>query len=435
MSKRLIILFIALVAVAIFFLLRQCSDKSESFSLLDQIEERQVLGVINLSELLTDGKSISNRFRTFGLAEQYFNEVSDVLNKSGIRLDKVFYSLETRNTYKRSIYFEVTDQEQLRKTFEDFSDFYKLTQDSLDTSIYHSKEYGIAIRIKKEWMELIQGDLNDLSHRPSLSNTARNLLEEEYFFVLNPTEKITFDSLEFITGNYHYDSILTIEGSWFCNRSDNHPVQQKSDKINIYSTDKNVISAYLNVSREDWERYKNPYLKEKLENAYSKGMIDYPGLSKHWTGQFAFNFGGKKTISTETTVTEFDENFNQIEKTVLQTDTVRDVGFVFSSNDPKALHLELLNQSNIKTKNGETYIALLPPLTSNYQEDQLILSGSNKKPTVLSARDVLHFKFSSSQLNIIVNARADKKELKYRLELTPQVAGKIKWNELLNVFL
>lgn len=435
MSKRLVILFIALLSVAVFFISRLFSDRNETFSLLDQVEERQVLGVININELIKDGKSISNRFRTFGLAEQYFNEVSDVLKDAGIRLDKVYYSLETRQSYKRSLYFEITDQKKLRNTLEEFKSFYELTQDALDTSIYFSKEYSIAIRIQKQWMELIQGDMNHLKHHPSLSNTARHLLEKEYFFVLNPTENNKFDSLEYIVGNYHYDSILTIEGSWFCNKTGNHPVQKNSGEISIYPTDEDVISAFLNVNREAWEKYHNPYLKEKLENAYSKGMIDYPNLSKHWTGQLAFNFGGKKIITTKTIVTEFDENFNQIEKSVLQTDTVRDVGFVFSSNDPEALYQELLSQGNIKTKKGATYIALLPPLKAGYKENHLILSANDKNTSLLKANNLFEFELLSSQLNLKATAISEKNQLNYQLEIIPQVAGKINWTALLSVFL
>jgi hypothetical protein len=435
MYKKLIIVFIAMFAIAIFFVSRQSSDRNDSFSLLDQIEERQIIGVFNLNKLLTDGLFMSDRFRTFGLAESYFEEVSSVLKNSGLRLDKVYYSLETRKKYKRSLYFQITNQEKLKNTFNEFSAFYELERDSLDTSIYYSKEYSIAIRIENQWIEVIQGNVSDLDHKPSLSSSARSLLREEHFFIINPTDKAAFDSLEYITGNYHFDSILTIEGSWFCNRAEDHPVQLNKNKISVYPTSEDIISAYLNVNRERWQHYQNDYLKGSFENAYSKGMIDYPRLSELWTGQFAFNFGGIKTMKTKTVVTEFDENFNQIEKTVIQQDTVRDVGLVFSSNNPEQLHQELLNQKNIKSKNGSTYIGLLPPMKPTFLKDELILGASLKRSKLIPSNDILQFTFKSSQLNIEANAITETNHLKYRIQLIPQVSGRIKWGELLNVFL
>lgn len=435
MGKRLIIVLILLAAVAIFFVSREFNDRNSSFSLLDQIEERQVIGVLNLNELLDNGRSISKRFRTFGIADQYLNEVSNVMKDAGLRLDKVFYSLETRNKYKRSVYFEITNQEKLRNTFSEFSTFHQLTQDSLDTSLHYSREYNIAIRIQDKWIELIQGDISELEHNPMLSKTARDLLEKGHFFSLNPTEQHKFDSLEYITGDYHYDSILTIEGSWYCARKDKHPIQIEDKKLMYYPTDEDLISAHLNVNRESWKKYQNTYLQEKLENTFSKGMIDYPKLSKHWDGQFAFNFGGKKTIQTEKIVTEFDENFNSIEKTIIQTDTIRDVGFVFSSNDAEALHEELLNQKNIKLKDGYTHIALLPPLNSNYQNDQLIVSAGDNELVEQKVENVFQFNFYSSELDINASAKSEKHHLNFHLEIVPQVQGKIKWNELVNLFL
>ncbi len=435
MYKKLIIVFVTLLTVALFFVARQSGDRSNSFSILDQIEERQVLGVFNLNQLLNDGRSISDRFRTFGLAESYFKEVSSTLKNAGIRLDKVYYSLETRDKFKRSLYFQVTNREKLKSTFDEFSAFYELERDSMDTSIYFSKEYNIAIRINDHWMELIQGDLDDLGHSPSLSQTARKLLKEKHFFILNPTANKEFDSLEYIVGNYHYDSILTIEGSWFCKRGKDHPVQLNKNEISVYTTSEDVILAYLNVNRERWKQYENDYLKGRLENAYSRGMINYPRLSELWSGQFTFNFGGIKTMKTKTMVTEFDENFNQVEKTVIQEDTLRDVGLIFSSSNPEELHEELLKQKNINSKNGSTYIALLPAMNPSFLKDELVLGVSPKSSRRIPADDIIQFTFKSSQLNIKANANSENNHLKFRIQIIPQVSGRIKWSEILNVFI
>ncbi len=435
MHKKLIIIFVALLTIAIFFVARQSSERINSFSILNQIEERQVLGVFNLNQILNDGRSISDRFRTFGLAESYFKEVSNVLKNAGIRLDKVYYSLETRDTFKRSIYFQVTNKQKLKSTFDEFSAFYELERDSLDTSMYFSKEYNIAIRIKDHWIELIQGDLDKLEHSPSLSNTARKLLKEERFFILNPTANKEFDSLEYIVGNYHYDSILTLEGSWFCKRGKDHPVQLNKNEISIYPTNEDVISAYLNVNRERWGQYENEYLKGRLENAYSRGLINYPRLSELWSGQFAFNFGGINTMKTKTMVTEFDENFNQIEKTVIQEDTVRDVGLIFSSSDPKELYEELLKQKNINSKNGSTNVGLLPAMNPSFLENELIIGAIPKSSRRIPADDIIEFTFKSSQLNIKANATSEVNHLKFQIQIIPQVSGRIKWSELVNLFL
>jgi hypothetical protein len=435
MYKKLVIIFVVILAGAVFFVSRQNTHEKNTFSLLDQVEERQVMGVFNMHELLSDAKSISKKFKTVGLVQLYFDKVSDVMKNAGLRLDKVYYSIETRGVYKRSIYFQIIDQDALQSTFRNFSNFYELKQDSIDTSIYTSSEFNIAIRFNNNWLELVQGDLDRLEHNPSLSESARKLIKENHFFIFNPTDKDSMNASEYIVGDYNYDSILSIQGSWYCNKTAGHPVQMKDSKINIYPTGEKIIQAYLNVDREQWGQYDNKYLKDKLEKTYSKGLINYPRLSELWSGQFSFSFGGIKTLKTKTIVSEFDENFNPIEKTIIQTDTVRDVGFIFSSSDPKALHGELLNQSNIKSKKGDTYIALFPPLKPRFTTENLILSASSKEPTLSTIDKVISFTFNSSQLNIKAISSTKKNRLNYKIELIPQVSGKIKWSELINLFL
>ncbi len=434
MYKKLVLIFIAALSVTIFFVVRTV-NKKDSFSLVEQMEERQVMGVFNLTQLINDGKSIGQKLKTFGLAEMYFDQVAETLKNSGLRLDKVYYSLETRQTFKRSIYFEIIDQKSLRSTVNDFTSFYYMEQDSLDTSIYFSEEYNIALRIEKDWLEIIQGDISDLEQHLGISNTAKQLLEKEHFFILNPTKNKQFDSLEYIFGNYDYDSILTISGEWYCNRSNDHPVQIANEKIAYYPTDENVISAFLNVDRTRWEEYKNEYLQERLESAYSNGMFDYPSMSEHWMGQFAFNFGGKKEHITTKIVTEFDENFNQIERKVTETDSIRDVGFVFSTNDAVKLHKELLNQSNIEEKKGDTYIALLPPLKPQYSDERLLLSTAEKEIEIREVNEVMNFDFQSSQLDATFSANTKQNTLYFNFQLIPKVSGKVKFDEILNVFL
>lgn len=424
-----------ILAGVVFFVSRQNTSEKNTFSLLDQVEERQVMGVFNMHKLLSDAKLISKKFKTVGLAQLYFDKVSEVMKNAGLRLDKVYYSAETRGVYKRSIYFEIVDKDALQSTFRNFSSFYELKQDSLDTSIYTSSKFNIAIRFSSNWLELVQGDISKLEHSPSLSKSARKLIKENHFFLLNPTERDSISASEYIVGDYSYDSILSINGSWYCNKTAAHPVQMKDSIINIYPTGEKIIEAYLNVDRKQWDGYDNKYLKDKLENAYSKGLINYTRLSELWSGQFSFSYGGVKTLKTKTIVSEFDENFNSIEKTIVQTDTVRDVGFVFSSTDPELLHEELINQSNIKSKNGYTHIALLPPLKPRFLSENLILSASLKEPSLSRTDMVLFFTFNSSQININASSSSDKNRLNFKIKFIPQVSGKIKWSELINLFL
>lgn len=436
MYKKLVVISILVFGGIVIFLTRPFERFVDRFELIDQVEERQFVGVFNMTKLLDDAKTISTKLKTFGLAEQYFSEVTKTMKQSGLRLDKVYYSLETRDTLKRSLYFEIVDRAALESTFRNFSNFYDLRQDSIDTSLYVAQEENLAIRFEEKWVELIQGDISQLKHTPGLSSTARQLLEEEHFFAFNPTPSKHFDSLEYITGTYSYDSIFTIEGEWMYLRSNDHPVQSKAKNINYYPTEETIIEAFLNVDRKAWKNYENKFLANRLEKIYSVGMFDYAALSENWEGQFAFDFGGQQLIENKTTVTEFDENFNQIEKTIVKTDTMRDVGFVFSSTNAEKLHQELINQPNIEEKKGSTYIALLPPLHPVYKPEHLALAAGEKPVSQKNTNDkVAHFQFLSPQLNIISDAKTEGQVLQFKFEIIPQTSEKFKPGEIVNVFI
>lgn len=436
MIKKLVIISIILFALVLVIITQPFAKEEDEFSLIDQIEERQLMGVFNMTEFLADAKEISTKLKTFGLAEQYFTEVTETMKQSGLRLDNVYYSIESRNTLKRSLYFEIVDRPSLESTFRNFSLFFDLEQNEKDTCLYIAKENNIAIRIESEWVEVIQGDLSNLTHQPKMCKTVRSLLHEKYFYILNTGASSQLDSLEYIAGNYQYDSTFLLSGTWTYRYSTEHPVKPNKDSLYYYPTNENLIEAFLNIDRTAWDSYHNDYLKERLERIADMGLFDYASWSKNWNGQFAMNYGGDQFIKQTKVITEFDEFFNQVERTVETLDTIKDVGVTFSTTTPEYLHKEIVKQSNIEQKNGATYIGLLPPLSPRYLAQHLVLSSGNNELEVKSTgNNVSQFVVNTPQLSVKFNAFHEGSDVNFNFSVVPKTDNRIKVSDLINLFL
>lgn len=380
MSKKLKVTIAAIILLAgvvtlIFYLTKQKSKLK--FQLIEHVSEKDIAYHTNFTEFLDEVIRYNSKVEKIITNNIALNELKSTLLKSGLKLEHTYITYSWSNEKYASVYAEIIDTTQFEEAFTKFSEFLNLRLLRGDSNLYISGNTAISAEKHSKYIKLNFGDgaLNALSDSKNKSSDFfRKLLAKPNLGIVNNTGTTTLDSTDYATFYYTFTEDLNFTLDWKVTK--NHPLRLNSNTtIPVYPSQKNNVNVAVGLDLDYLILNLNPYLKEKGQSVIDKLPPALQQLLELWNGQASLELGGKSVHETIQYVTEFDDDFNQVETKIVKVDSIPDVGIYWGSAQPKE-SLELIYKlPNVKPDKDKLQIALLPALFTKLDEKSVKASS------------------------------------------------------------
>ncbi|RYM35627.1 hypothetical protein ERX46_01155 [Brumimicrobium glaciale] len=363
-------ILIGMVAL-IFYFSKQ--KKEEQFQLIDHVSETDIAYHANFIELLDEAIQYNSKVEKSITNNIALSEIKSTLLKSGLKLEKTYFTFSISEEKYSSFYMEIVDSSLFEDAFTKLSSFFNIKPLKEKSNLYISGNTAISAEKHPKYIKLNFGNgaLNALSDKKSKPGLFfKKLLEKSNFGIINTTGTPHIDSTDYATFFYNYNNDLSLTMDWKVAK--NHPIQFNSETgIEIYPTRKKNVQAFINFDKEHLISTINPFLKDKSTLILAKLPAVAKELLELWNGKTSIQMGGKSTYETIQIITEFDDDFNQVEKKIVKIDSIPDVGIYWGSNQP-AESLALIYQlPNVKSDKDKMQIALLPSLNTKTENNSI----------------------------------------------------------------
>lgn len=376
--KVAIVFFALLFGVVALTEYLSSTQKKSPFKLIDQVEEREVAFHADLTKVFLESEKYSKEAKLTLTKRVITGQVKQQLLKSGLKLNETYITYALYGNNMSSFYAEIHDTLLFEQAFNRLSEYFSLVPSEDDPFFYYSSSADLSIEkhskyVKVNWGK--QAALEKPNKGKKASQLFKSVLHSPSFGVINTTGTASLDSNNYATFTYEYNKDLRLTANWKVTK--NHPLQLDQKTIPIYPSQKNNVQAYSNINIENLKQKINPFLKQKGIEYMEKLPKAAQELLELWNGQASLQMGGKTTKETVQYVTEFDDEFNQIERKVVKIDSLPDLGFYWGTNQPKKSVDALLRMPNVKMQRDQLQLALFPPLTIKQESSYITATTTN----------------------------------------------------------
>ena len=376
MSKKLKVTIAAIILLAgvvtLFFYFSRQKSKLE-FQLIEHVSEKDIAYHTNFIEFINEAIRYNSKVEKSITNNIALNEFKSTLLKSGLKLEHTYITYSWSNEKYASFYAEIIDTTQFEEAFTKFSELFNLKLLKEKSNLYISGNTAISAEKHSKYIKLNfgVGALNALSDSKNKSSDFyRKLLAKPNLGVVNTTGTPSIDSTDYATFSYSYTEDLNFTLDWKVAK--NHPLRLNSNTtIPVYPSQKNNVNVAVGLDLDHLILNLNPYLKEKGKSVIDKLPQAFKQLLELWNGQASLELGGKSVHETIQYVTEFDDDFNQVETKIVKVDSIPDVGIYWGSAQPKESLALIYKLPNVKPDKDKLQIALLPSLITKTEGNSL----------------------------------------------------------------
>ncbi|PWH85725.1 hypothetical protein [Brumimicrobium oceani] len=389
----IIAIFLLAGMVTLFFYLSKKKSKSE-FQLIEYVSEKDIAYHTNFIELIEEAIRYNSKVEKSITNNIALNELKSKLVKSGLKLENTYITYSLAGEKYGSVYLEVTDAMLFESAFTQLSDFFNFRRITENANLYISGNTAVSAEKHAQFIKINFGDgaLNALSEPKNKSSAFfRKLLEKPNLGIINTTGSSALDSTDYATFSYAYTDELSFTLDWKVTK--NHPLKvNQNTTIPVYPSQKNKINATINLDLEHLTSNLNPYLKEKGGNVIDLLPPALMQLLTLWNGEASLQLGGKSAQETIQYVTEFDDNFNQVETKIVKVDSVPDVGMYWGTQQAEKSLSFLYQLPNVRADKGKLQVALLPSLFTKTEPNSLKVSTQSIAFENQETKDLLYLK-------------------------------------------
>lgn len=413
---------------ALFFLGVLLFDAAENnknvadFNIIDHIDERAINGKLDVKRMINDAEQLRNFFKSQGFQRHYWQQTMDFIARSGLDLGQTYYTYDLENEGPLTIYSAIDDPNAFTTALDELKSIFDMKRAAESPNRFHSSTADFQLMLGARHVEFAIGNTPDHADtsQSSISKHCAQLLKEGHAFIINPHGTPPLDSMDYIAGDYHWDSSLNIQLNWYI-EGQKHPLQPHPEKMHQYPPANDaLIDGFLNIDQHQWSDYDNTFLNKNMKALNHQSAIDGL-LSDHWNGQLAFQYGGTTTQERLKITADFDENFNRIQDTTIIRDTIKNAGMIVATEAPQALYEWISKQDYASASTDELQIALLPPFRHiRVDKQHLYLAASEQNFDRQKTSRIAHFHFQDEQFELTITAKnANDKEVAFTLEWTP----------------
>ncbi|RFC55583.1 hypothetical protein [Brumimicrobium aurantiacum] len=404
MRKSTTVKFISAViitsAVVAFFVYFLKNKNDRPFQLINQVEQANIIYHANLEEMVDEAILFNNNVtKKIGLGI-LLGKIKNTLETSGIKSENAFLTHDFYQGNATTLYAEITDQKAFEKSFELLATLFQLDTFNQNPSLFLSKNLPISAVVKERYIKLTYGNTLPESiaiNQNPLNSFFKNTLSTQGIGIINTANKSTLDSTDFATFSYTSNDDFQLFIDW--QTKGPHPLKKHQDSVLIYNSEKNVIQSFFNVDSKHFKRYSNSYLSDLgyqfIDNFDSK----WAELLSQWTGNASIQLGGREVKKKVQYITEFDDNFNQIEKEVITIDSVLDIGIFWESKEIESALNTVFKLPNVNQEKDKLHIALLPPLETEISAKNVKAAINLNKFKKFSSPNILQLSITSPELN------------------------------------
>ncbi|MDX1651215.1 MAG: hypothetical protein R3277_01910 [Brumimicrobium sp.] len=413
MNLRLTVIFFTLFfGVSLFLYFQGGSERKSDFRLSDYVSDQQVMVRLDLRQILNDVKNVRDKSDVQIPFIFYLDAFQKELENSGLNLEQCYFTHSIKED-KSYFYFEIVNPELKVKFLRDLTELYDFRFEK-DSTLSFSSELNLGIFSSEKFVVFYRGPFDQFeafteSIKPIKHPFRDSLLSVSNRLVFDPQGMDTIVRSDFMVIDYEYTGFLKFTGEWYAREG--VPLARASDSIHFHPTSENELSVFLNLSTAALSDYKNPWLENLFKKGFQKISFDWSKFSSHWNGIFSLHYGGEVKIEETHVETYFDENFNTMEKEVINTVSVPDLGIILGTSQPAEMLNWLKVQPNVSFKKKSLFVPLSPELSFNYHEDNLYLFSTYRTPerTLSDNIILLDCSFKGLRLSGEISQRSDKK--------------------------
>jgi hypothetical protein len=363
------ILFFGVVALMEFNSKRK---KQGAFLLINQVEESDLAFHADIKKLFHEIDKYGKKKEVTLTSRLLTSQVKQQLLKSGLKLEETYVTYSMYGNQTSSFYAEILDTAIFSAAFKRFTQYFDLEPTEENSFFYQSSTVDLSLEKHPKYVKINWGKhaAQEKPNKHKKSNPLfKHLLNSASHGVINTLGTPSIDSNEYATFTYEYGQDFIFTLNWKV--AGNHPIQMKNKAIPIYPSQKNKVHTYVNIEIEQLKLNTNSFLKQKGTAYFKKLPPAVKEMLQLWNGEASLQMGGKITTETVQFVTEFDDDFNQVERKVIKTDSIPDLGIYWGTSDPKAAYNLLKGLPNVKTQNNQLQLALFPPLVVKAEKESL----------------------------------------------------------------
>ncbi|GEM_PF-7050700 len=401
-------LFFALFFLGILlFNAARIDKKVTDFNIVDHIDEQSINGKLDVKRIINDAKALKNFFKTQGLSRHYWQQTLDFISRSGLDLSQTYYTYDLINQGPLTLYSTIDDPSAFSTALDEMKSVFNLKSNAEAPNRFYSKESNLQLVLGTRHIEVRMGKNAHKPDtvKPSISKHCAQLLKNGYTFIINPQGIPPLDSMDYITGQYKWDNMLNIQFNWHV-KDQPHPFQVHTEKIHAYNPSEDALmNGFLNLNTNTWNQYDNSFLHKKMD-ALNRQPRANNLLTENWKGQLAFHYGGSTTQERFNITSDFDENFNRIQDTVIIRDTMKNAGIIIASESPETLYESISKQDYVDASSDKLQIALLPPFRHiHLDQKHLYLAASKQNFNRRLESRIAHLQFEDQQFRLSIEAK------------------------------
>src|SRR5690554_4477055 len=314
------VLFFGVLAFSKWFSEEKKQKTASEFVLMDHVSESDVVYRCDFSIVLKDAIQFNSQVLESIPNHIALNKIKSEITKAGLGLKNSFicYQHYPKNYY--SIYWKIVAPEQFEKAMKKFASTLNLEQIKNNPTQYLSKNDFFSVQIYGEYVQLNIGNgaveaLVDKQRR--LSQEAKELLNKVGTGIIKIDTNALSEKVNYASFNYDLTKDFQLTAAWWLPKTIEMRGQENED-LAVYDTKKDqlIINSNININ------HVSSLLPFWVNSAIEKELTQLPDvfqlIFKDWNGIASFRWGEKTTKKTVKYITEFDENFNSIEKEVVQ---------------------------------------------------------------------------------------------------------------------
>lgn len=347
------------------------------FKLINEVQESDLVFHADLTQFFHDFEKYSKGNEMKFTDRLITGQVKQQLLKSGLKLKETYLTYSIYKQQTGSFYAEIEDTSLFEVAFERFSSYFDLENSDTYPLFYISQSVDLSIEkhpryVKVNWGKHAKESIPN--NENLLSEFSKKLLTSTNSGFINILGTPTLEISDYAIFTYEYDKDFELTMNW--NVTESHPLQLNHKTIPVYPSQKNKVQAYSNINIEQIQEYNNPHLTQIGTGLFEKLPSAVKEMLRLWNGQASLQMGGKHAVESIQYVTEFDDDFNQIEKKISTIDSIPDLGFYWGTSLPKESFELLKRLPNVKVHNNHLQMALFPPL--NIKQETLALKATSK---------------------------------------------------------